>query len=159
MSARPLKRARTSGQRVSRPIDKELIAITKVNVANTQVETVLKTVTFPGTVVGLRWALAGIQDAGTGAPSFLQWCVVVVQDGNAASTMVTTDAADMYTPEQDVLAFGNGLTKVGIEGVTWEGTTKTMRKMKQGDQLLFIAVAEVTHTWELRGTIQFFFKT
>jgi len=158
MAARPRKRQRGGGVSAVRPIDKELKVVGKAGIAATQVETVLKTATFPGTIVGLRWSLSGVQDAGT-APALLQWAIVVVQDGNAASTMAVSDGADMYTPEQDVLAFGSLISKVGIEGHNFEGSTKTMRKMKQGDQLIVIMIGEATQTWEFRGVIQFFFKT
>jgi len=157
--SRPLKRARTSGVRVARPIDKELKAISQETIAGSQVETALKTTTFPGTIVGLRWSFGVAQDAGTTA-SQLFWAIVVLPDGVSASTIAISDGADMYTPEQHVLAFGATMnTGVDVNTVQFEGTTKTMRKLKQGDKLVWIALAEATNTWAAHGTIQFFFKT
>ncbi len=158
--SRPLKRARAGGARVvARPIDKELKVVNKSAVAGSQVATVLKTTTFPGTVVGLRWSLGAVQDAGT-AISQLTWAIIVVSDGNAASTIALSDAADMYTPEQDVLAYGCVVASgTDINSERIEGTTKTMRKLKQGDQLQLITIAEATNTWTLFGVVQFFFKT
>ncbi len=159
MSSRPLKRARGGGGRVQRPIDKELKVINKEAIAGSQVATVLKTTTFPGTVVGLRWSMQAVQDAGT-ANSQLTWAIIVRQDGNAAGALAVSDAADLYTPEQDVLAFGCA-TSSGVDqtDTVFEGTTKTMRKLKQGDILEWICLAEATNTWALFGCVQFFFKT
>jgi len=161
MSARGTKRARISGGagRVARPIDKELKVVLKEAIAGSQVATTLKTTTFPGTIVGLRWSMEAAQDAGT-ANSTLQWAIVVTQDGQTPSAMAGSDAADMYTPEQDVLAFGCAVaTGVDQTSTQFEGTTKTMRKLKQGDVLSFIALSEATNTWIMFGCIQFFFKT
>ncbi len=157
--SRPLKRARTAGgARVQRPIDKELVVVAKATVA-TQVSTVLKTVTFPGTIVGLRWSMGAANDSGT-LSTQLVWAIVVVQDGDAANALGLTDAGDFYTPEQNVLAFGSSVaTGVDQTSVQIDGTTKTMRKLKQGDTLQFIALAEATNTWMIHGVIQFFFKT
>ncbi len=158
--SRPLKRARAGGARaVARPIDKELKVVNLAGIDNTQDAVTLKTTTFPGTVVGLRWSLGAVQDAGT-AVTQLTWAIIVTQDGQAASTIATSAAADMYTPEQDVLAFGSAVsTGTDLHAERFEGTTKTMRKLKQGDVLQLIAISEATNTWLMFGVIQFFFKT
>ncbi len=158
MAARPLKRARTSGVRVQRPIDKQLKNVLKTVVAGTQVETVLETATFPGTIVGLRWVLSFAQDGGTGLTQG-RWAIVNVKDGLAASSMSKTDAGDFYTPEEQVLAFGLWAIDNNNETKIVEGTTKTMRKLQRGDQLLFVALGEATETVSIDGIIQFFYKT
>ncbi len=157
--SRPLKRARAGGARaVARPIDKELKVVNQPTISS-QVATTLKTATFPGTIVGLRWSLGAVQDAGTDITQ-LTWAIVVVQDGQTASAISLTDAGDMYTPEQDVLAFGSVVsTGTDLSAERIEGTTKTMRKLKQGDVLQLIAIAEATNTWLLFGAVQFFYKT
>ena len=160
--SRPLKRARTSGVRVARPIDKELKAILQA-VDDSVVSTTLKTTTFPGTIVGLRWELGAISLIAT-ADSAVYWAVVVVNDGEAANTPAISDAATFYAPEQNVLAFGYGYvsdTDVGSgpRSVSWSGTTKTMRKLKQGDKLQLISLSSVATSAQLRGVVQFFFKT
>jgi len=161
--SRPFKRARGGAAvgRVARPIDKELKFVNQT--ATTSVtSTTLKTTTFPGTVVGMRWSLAA--QSATSADSVLAWAVVVIPDGEAANTPAISDGADFYTPEQNVMAFGvmrlvgNGETG-GNMNVMFEGTTKTMRKLKQGDVLACITLSDVANGVFLDGVIQFFFKT
>ncbi len=160
--SRPLKRARTSGVRVARPIDKELKAVLQT-ATTTVVTTTLKTTTFPGTVVGLRWSL-GIASVIATSDSNVFWAIVVIPDGEAANTPAISDGADFYTPEQNVLAFGQGFvadTDVGSgpRSITFDGTTKTMRKLKQGDILALISLSTVAVSAQVRGVVQFFFKT
>ncbi len=161
--SRPLKRARTSGVRVARPIDKELKSILHSDAGTTQRTSTLKTTTFPGTVVGLRWDFTAVSPLTTAA-EFLYWAILVVPDGQAVNTIATSDAADFYTPEQDVLAFGtmamaDADIAAGPQAVHAEGSTKTMRKLKQGDLLQFTVLGINGTAATVRGVIQFFFKT
>ncbi len=162
--SRPFKRARGGGAvaRVARPIDKELKVANQLSTTSVT-STVLKTTTFPGTVVGLRWNLAIVNALSTGN-SLTHWAVVVIPDGEAANTPSTSDGADFYTPEQNVLAFGVTRTSdtdggVGPLTVHVEGTTKTMRKLKQGDVLAFISLCGSVNGAQIDGVLQFFFKT
>lgn len=145
-----------------RPIDKELIAVSQT-LTNSQSSTTLKTTTFPCTVVGLRWDLSGSSSLTTG-PSRADWAIVVVHDGLSESTMSTSDGSDFYTPEQDVLAFGSGRIMDADGGagnlqVHWSGTTKTMRKLKQGDVLKVISLASNANAGVFQGIVQFFCKS
>ncbi len=161
--SRPLKRARTSGVRVARPIDKELKVVNQQPTTSV-VSTTLKTTTFPGTVVGLRWALSGLNTSASANP-FVTWGIVVIPDGEAANTPALSDGADWYTPEQNVLAFGSFYLRdadgtTGPGALMFEGSTKTMRKLKQGDVLALITLADtVAPAANLDGIVQFFFKT
>ncbi len=161
--SRPLKRARTSGVRVQRPIDKELKVVNQL-ATTTVVSTTLKTTTFPGTVVGLRWSLSALNQSAAANP-YVTWGIVVVPDGEAANTPALSDGADWYAPEQNVLAFGVGYLSdsdgtTGPRAISWEGTTKTMRKLKQGDVLALISLSDTAATAiQLDGVVQFFFKT
>jgi len=47
----------------------------------------------------------------------------------------------------------------GPSVVHFEGTTKTMRKLKQGDVLAFITMADVVTFGGADFIVQFFFKT
>lgn len=158
--SRPLKRARTSGVRVARPIDKELKFV-NLTASTSVVSTTLKTTTFPGTVVGLRWDMAA--QAAASAETVTVWAVVVVPDGEAVNTPAISDGADFYTPEQNVLAFGAFRLEnatVTTDNIThWEGTTKTMRKLKQGDVLAFLVFSDTASACLVDGIVQFFFKT
>ncbi len=141
-----------------RPIDKELKFISKSGLTSTQTGSVLKTTTFPCTVLGIRWDLSVTQDGGTGDASGA-WAIIVVHDGDAANSISFTDGADFYTPEQDVLAFGAWNINSNYTNRGFQGATKTMRKLQQGDQLQWICLGVVTNTSAIRGIIQFFCKT
>jgi len=141
-----------------RPTDKKLVVVTLDNIAATQVQTVLVTATFPCTIVGLRWNLTFTQSAGTGATR-TGWGIVVVRDGNTATAISFTDGADFYTPEQDMLTFGTNTIDNNTETGHTEGSTKSMRKLMGGDQLIFIALNVATQTVNLFGVVQFFCKT
>jgi len=156
------KRSRVvSGSRAQRPIDKELKAVLQAP-TTTPGATVLKTTTFPCTVVGLRWSLSAIGNTTTAG--IIYWAIVVVKDGNTVNSMAVSDAADFYTPEQNVLAFGSGYTTdldlaAGPGAVQWEGSTKTMRKLMGGDVLQIISVTDSATAAAFRGVVQFFCKS
>ncbi len=150
--------ARVARVSAARPIDKLLVAISKDAVAGTQVSSVLYTATFPATITGLRWSLSFLQDAGT-AEGEIYWALIVVRDGLSASTIATSDTAAFYEPEQDVLAFGVTMYDNNTESKIMEGATKTMRKLKGGDQLVFISKGVATDTAAVRGVVQFFAKS
>ncbi len=98
-----------------------------------------------------------------GSP-FVSWGIVVVPDGEGINTPSHSDGGDWYTPEQNVLAFGairiadNDLT-AGPLSLNIEGSTKTMRKLKQGDVLSFISLCDIAAGAFVDGVVQFFFKT
>jgi len=143
-----------------RPIDKELIVCSQTTTTSV-VSTTLKTTTFPCTVVGLRWSLAF--SSVVASESVISWLIIVVKDGNSANTPSQSNGADMYTPEQNVLAFG--VVVVGSTGAATdqiqhiEGTTKTMRKLKQGDVLQLITLNSDVSGATLQGVVQFFCKS
>ena len=127
------------------------------------VSTTLKTTTFPCTVVGLRWNVAFVSNSAA-SDSLTSWAIVVVKDGLAANTPSQSNGADFYTPEQDVLSFGVVRTRDNDSGtgpaiMHIEGSTKTMRKLKQGDLLQFITICTVANGQLVDGVIQFFCKS
>jgi len=147
-------------RRAARPIDKELKFVNQL-ATNAMTTTQLKVVTFPGTVVGLRWDISGL--AATAGSQVMSWVIVIVSDGDQVTNISQTDGADYYTPEQNVLAFGTWsmAPNTAGEGIAkqWIGTTKTMRKLKQGDQLLFASFGSAAGAAFVNGVVQFFFKT
>ncbi len=147
-----------TGGRVKRPVDKAIINVTKAAVAGSQVSTTLFTTTFPCTIVGLRWTITFMQDAGTGG-TFINWAIIILRDGQTADTLATSDGSTLYNPEQDVMTFGVIQIDNNTETKDNTGETKTMRKMQGGDKLEFIAIGVATNTVTIRGTIQFFCKT
>ncbi len=146
-----------------RPTDKELIVVNHVTTTS-NVLTTLKTATFPCTVVGLRWNFA-IRNTATSGDNLVFWIIVLVHDGQSANTLSTSNGADMYTPENDVMAFGTvhltdaDLANGGPAIMHVQGQTKTMRKMQQGDLLQFITLGSVATGGTAIGTIQFFCKS
>lgn len=155
----PVQVIRTIGHR--RPVDKALVAILVTSQTGTQTATVLSTITFPCTIVGLRWNINAITTAGT-APALFNWVIAVVRDGNTPNAIAFSDGATFYEPEQNVMTWGCGIgapeDTVG-KALSWKGDTKTMRKMMGGDTLQFLSVGEGTNTQEVRGVVQFFCKT
>ncbi len=147
--------------RTARPIDKQLKAI-KQTVAATQLSSLLLTVTFPCTITGLRWELSVRNDHA--AVDSIFWALVIVRDGNIASAIGVSDAADFYAPETDVLAFGNiqlapNNATTGDSTHTWNGSTKTMRKMMGGDTLQLLVDGSAAASKEFGGVVQFFCKS
>ena len=143
-----------------RPIDKSLIAISQA--AATTDETVLFTASTACTIVGLRWSLSF--SGNSTAQVVGHWAVIVVYDGYAANSLTTTDGSNFYEPEQNVLTFGC-VTLADTDGAipgpashVSEGHTKTMRKMKVGDTLRLLSVANA-NTLNVKGVIQFFCKS
>ncbi len=144
-----------------RPVDKNLVIVSQTGLDGTQQATILTTVTFPCTIVGLRWDISSATAAGTNIAS-LGWAIVKVSQGDTVNTLATGDGSTLYAPEQNVMTWGVGLNipedTIG-HGLVWIGETKTMRKMMGGDTLQFIARGEATNTQEIRGCVQFFCKT
>lgn len=145
--------------RTPRPVDKQLVVVQNLILA-TQVSQVLHTSTFPCTITGLRWDLEVASDHA--AKDRLGWAIVIVKDGLSASALSFTGGSDFYTPEQNVLAFGTCALNANTTGdgsEHYSGSTKTMRKLMGGDQLVFIANGAVAANKELFGVVQFFCKT
>ncbi len=141
-----------------RPVDKQLVVVNKSAVDATQVNTTLVTVTFPCTIVGLRWDMSVIQQGGTGN-SIFAWCINVLRDGGTQKVMSTSDGTTFFAPESDCLAFGFGGIDNNVDGRHYNGSTKTMRKMMGGDKLIFSVKGIATNTTTVLGVIQFFCKT
>lgn len=144
-----------------RPIDKSLVVVSLIAVAGSMQTIELQpTAPFPSTLTGLRWSISVVNVAGTAITKFY-WAIVFVPQGTTASTLSVSNEATFYSPEQNVLAFGvaNSLTSVAAQPVTFNGTTKSMRKFKVGDTLDLIVIAQATDTWQIQGVVQFFMKT
>lgn len=164
---RSRKRARNTPYVVQtatrRPIDKRIVFVLKNSISDTQVATTLITCTFPFTITGLRWALEF--HAGSVAANTLSWAIVRVKDGNSASNISQADAGSFYSPEQEVLAFGHVYVQDNDAGTgpanhRIEGSTKTMRRVANGDLIQFICKGLTTSALgTVSGPIQFFAKS
>jgi len=160
------KRQRTSTaptRRAKRPIDKKLTNVLVTNlVAAKQDVALYSAAAFPGTITGLRWDLAAVRSGGT-ATTFgsFAWAIIVQPAGTIVSTMTLASAGSLYDPEQMVLAFGRGCTWDAAAGnvLMFQGSTKSMRKLKAGDSLIFTTFGTATERHDITGTVQFFYKT
>lgn len=144
-----------------RPTAKELIFVAQT-ATTSNVETTLKTTTFPCTIVGLRWSIGFTST--TANDHTVNWIIVIVKDGNSANTISQGNGADMYTPEQNVMAFGtvnlmSNAETGGNMNANVQGSTKTMRKLQGGDLLKFISFSNVATSTIINGVVQFFCKS
>jgi len=148
-----------------RPIDKEIKSVFHQTVNGVQDNTVLKTTTFPCTIVGLRWEITALMQI-TSSQTQIAWVIVVVRDGDAPNSISFSNGSNFYQPEQNVLTWG--LTELAAGTQTdanppkrvWRGDTKTMRKLKQGDQLFFTSLGgPATVGPHIHGVVQFFCKS
>ncbi len=163
--SRPLKRRRISAPR---PITKSLLFFYD-QISGAQSEKTLTLATFPCTLTGLRWDLSTpLSSTDTTTFHYMNWAIVIVKQGNDANDLLTaeqTEPAILYEPEQNVLATGMmtpGLAGSSNTGGTFRGSTKTMRKLQQGDRIVIIfRLGGGTDLNELQfgGTIQFFCKS
>ena len=143
-----------------RPIDKQIIN-TALTLNGTQTGTNLWTTTFPGTITGIRVDLTLVQSAGT-APGAYAWAIVLIKEGQTASTIGLTNGTTFYQPEANVLMFGRGTHSRATSDTVprvYEQSTKTMRKLQCGDKIDILVIGEATNTTLLNGAIQFFIKT
>lgn len=167
-----MKRGRASqGQiqrRTKRPIDKKLMVVQLNNIVALQQGLTLTAggngAVFPGTLTGIRWSLSVVRTAySVGTLSFMNWAIVVVPAGTAVSQLALGNGNSMYDPEQHVLAFGTAHfienARSTVNTRYFEGSTKSMRKLKSGDNLMIIAFGTATEACSLFGTIQWFYKT
>ena len=153
------KRRFNSSRSSSRPIDKQLIVVHKTTLVAVDQSTVLATLAFPCTIMGIRWSLDMVQSAGT-AEATGSWAIVLARDGVTIDTMgFPTDGAGFFEPKQNVLAFGTWAIDNHTETKHVEGNTKTMRKMQVGDQLVFIARGAATNESDILGVVQLFCKS
>jgi len=163
------RRRGAGGFRVSapRPIDKRIISIQKASVGATKATTKIITATTACTMVGLRWTFFVEGDGGTqGNAHDYSWAIVFHPDGENANNPDLTDAATFYAPEQNVLAYGIGSDSnitIGTGQTTppylWQGTTKTMRKLRIGDEISFLIEGIATETVRCLGAVQLFCKS
>ncbi len=144
----------------TRPTDKNLIGVVQ-NIAAAQVNVVLLTVTFPCTITGVRWSCSCLNNHA--ALDAIDWGIIIVRDGAAIGVLLLADTGKFYVPETNLLAFGTGQlhgnTAGGDAVQSWEGSTKTMRKLQGGDRLIFAMKGAVAGNKNFRAVIQFFCKT
>ena len=140
----------------------KLIALTPVGTA--QEDLLLYTVVDPVTVGGFIWGIntSAVVDPASG-PALVTWAIIVSREGITVGTLGIGNGSDVYTPGENVIV--GGMFNVGDialgTSVSHEhsGKTKTMRKLKGGDTVHFIARGVVaTQQVTASGVITFFAK-
>lgn len=164
-----MKRGRAQTGQISRrskrPIDKKLMNVNLGPITNAQVNTpLIDGANFPGTITGIRWNINYVRTVfNANTIAGYVWAIVIVPAGTAISNLTVGNGSSMYDPEQNVLAFGTGNSYSNAFTSncqkSFEGSTKSMRKLKNGDKLVFVALGTATEACYLYGTIQWFYKT
>ena len=163
-----MKRARTETLPVvvaksKRPIEKAIKAIIQT-VTTTQSNNTLFTAGNAQTYTGGTLSLSVSSVASVDAPAQMFWALVFVPESRQPSTMTITNNADLYLPEQDVLACGPITFWDGASASettvqwTFSQKLKSMRKMKEGDSLSFLTLSNVASSFVLAATATLFFK-
>ncbi len=156
-------RGRAPERSHKRPISKNLITVLHDGVAGVQLLATLFTSTFPVTITGLRWSFKWARELG-GARIHMGWAIVIVPDGTQVNPIALANGANFYAPEQFVLAFGTHLVGLdrnsAVAGHSEVGSTKTMRKLQRGDQLVLVVDTDgsAVDTMDFFGVVQFFDK-
>lgn len=146
--------------RTKRPINKELIAVNSALSSAAQINVTLYTATYPCTITGLRWGLDVKNVVASDVAGV--WIIYVVRQGQTVVGISDTTASTVYSPEEEVMAWGTYNLcdrSIGSEAVaTFEGSTKTMRKLQGGDKLGISATCSDIDGALLYGIVQFFNK-
>lgn len=160
------KKRRITAQRTA-PIEKFIISL-NMPISDFKLTSILKTIQFPATITGLRWNFAtenisvtAIEDGQIDAV----WFIYVSRDGisNASININWPDqSSQTITSSQNVLAHGT-VTAIGsiAKHPAWnhyKGQAKTARKLKAGDDLLFITLGTAANA-QIKGTVQFFLRS
>lgn len=172
------KRRRFSG-RSKRPIDKNIIVFSLAVDGAGQTEATLWPPAgapatgsiFPGTITGIRWNLS-VRCVISTTVRFA-WAIVRIRESQTASALVLPNTIGiLYRPEQDVIVCGhemigvsNNNTNLGFNEYKIEGSTKSMRKIQNGDRLLFLCQDDDANvrlpgsTNAVAGIVEYFIKT
>ncbi len=151
------KRQRTvTVARARRPVDK-VILVVGLALNATDDSTVIHTATYPATMTGLRWDFNFLQSGGTGVASYV-WAIIYLRDGETIDNLTFANGASLYSPEQNCLVWAFGSIDNNTETKQDRGSTKTMRKMMVGDQIVVAALGVATNTTAMTGGVQLFLK-
>jgi len=133
-----------------RPIDKFNTNVILNSVASTQQEVVLHTAGMAETLSGMK--ITGIVDTSTSTTGISM--IVLVRDGASASTIAGTNGDPAYEPEQDILWLDFSADYGGqSQGKVVDSETKAMRKLKKGDQILWITDSHGSGVTNVRANV------
>lgn len=134
--------------------DKQIFNI-NTTTTNSATSQSLITLTYPCVAMGIVVSGGSISETDS-VPSAVQWFLVKLEEGQVVDT-ISFNAAS-YQPEQAVLCFGAGPVNINSP-LSFMVKTKTGRKMKAGDQVVFVisstvAAKVIRHCY----TVQYFLK-
>jgi len=175
MARRRLRRFRKAVYSVQqkRPIDKQLVDgyLALTGTASKYIKIYPFSgdggVTFPGTLTGFRWTISSVNRDEANA-NLTRWAIVKCREGLIPNALnnhgggTVSSCGTMYAPEQDVIAWGQNTLNSGLDFpslINNEGSTKSMRKMQNGDALYFVANDTSAAASGIMFIIQFFYKT
>lgn len=147
------KRRYNPKPRPKHKFDKQLINVNTTTNANTAAPIILFTATYPCVVMGM--VISGCATTNAAGVNSLEWFVVLVEQGTTVSAPAFSGSA--YAPEQQVMAFGAGLSQSGSM-TQFHVKTKTGRKMRAGDTLNWVCSSLVAGVVEYCFIVQFFLK-
>lgn len=134
-----VKRRRTYGRGYQKKpkIDKELVSQQLTTAQLAQSASTLYTTTYPFTLAGLRWSIVMRNtNAAPGEDAIGVWAIVRVPAGSTAQNIAQgAGVQTLYGDVKNVLAWGQGNATSGFFFEKEEGSTKTKRKMENGDKL------------------------
>lgn len=133
-------------------------------VTDSQGNVTLYTATFPCFLTGIRWDLSFVSQTAA-SDVRIGWGLIVSGDGYTPNTLViSSSAADFYTPESDIIIPGHMCLRDSDVGsgpsiCYYNGSCKTGRKLKAGDVFYFSHLATVANGGGAYGVVQFVVKT
>ena len=149
---------RPTAAKAARPIDKQSINFNKT-VGTTQLALAVRTAamaeTFSGAKITGGWAKSTATILGN-----VTIVLVLVRDGQTASTLDLGDGNCIYEPEQDIL-WAKAIVTLAAAGTSFndiEGTVGTMRKLKAGDSLQLLAVGTTPNLVSINLVFTGFYK-
>lgn len=121
----------------------------------------LFTAEWPGTVVGLRWAL---EVTTGGDEDKVVWAIVVAHLDPPEDNISFTNDDNLYTPSANCIAWGQChlFSIASLAKNAWrkfEGTTSIKRKLRVGDKLQLVYLADEATNNQLFGAVQFFIES
>lgn len=138
---------------VKHKFDKQLINI-QVTTNASQSNTTLITMTYPCVIMGL--IVNGTSSTVVAAVNIpYNWVVTCLEQGDTTNNIAFNGT--MYAPEQNVMAYGSGLDNTGSSDHHYI-KTKTGRKMRAGDSLVFSVASLTANAMSHNYTVQFFTK-
>lgn len=154
---------------IVRPVEKEIIYFNHLVSSTSIIHTNLYTATFPCTVENLRWDMMVYHESILTAVQVAGWAIVVVRHSEQNGDLSFANGDDFYTlANANVMAHGIEGTCFEVDPqlsaqtptiVNSEGTSKTARKLQNGDRLVWIGKSTHVVGANMQGVVQFIIKS